>query len=131
MLAEPCAGLNCSDFGKECVNDGFVTLVNGVCACLCPPGLDPKYGCARPIQSGRALCLFLSVCLSACPSVCQTVVSDQCSCLCPRGLDPRTAVPSLFNRVGHSVCVCLPACLFACLSVCLPGCPSVSLSVRL
>ena len=48
----------CPDFPLECVNDGYLTLVNGKCACLCPAGLDPKDGCASVLGDRMFLLLF-------------------------------------------------------------------------
>ncbi|XP_067669831.1 uncharacterized protein [Haliotis asinina] len=34
-----------------CVNDGFVSYIdNSICACICPPGLDPAKGCSDVIK---------------------------------------------------------------------------------
>ncbi|XP_012936733.1 uncharacterized protein LOC101848513 [Aplysia californica] len=44
--AYQCAENHCKDFPLTCHNDGFLTLVEGQCACYCPEGLDPATGCA-------------------------------------------------------------------------------------
>lgn len=45
-LAHHCASLKCSDYtGPACVNDGYLTQVDGKCQCRCPEGLDPVDGC--------------------------------------------------------------------------------------
>ena len=55
----PCAGLRCGDFTMQCENDGFVSVVDDQCSCLCPPGLDPATGCTKTVTQGRILCLCL------------------------------------------------------------------------
>ena len=56
----------CSSFTQQCHNDGFVTLVDGQCSCLCPAGLDSSTGCATTIKQGRCSVCFLIACLSVC-----------------------------------------------------------------
>ena len=36
----------CPDFTSTCMNDGYITSVNGRCNCICPDGLDPESGCS-------------------------------------------------------------------------------------
>ena len=55
----PCAGLRCGNFTMQCENDGFVSVVDDQCSCLCPPGLDPATGCTKTVTQGRILCLCL------------------------------------------------------------------------
>ena len=60
----------CSSFTQQCHNDGFVTLVDDQCSCLCPAGLDSSTGCTTTIKQGRWCVCFLdnlSVCLD--PSI--------------------------------------------------------------
>lgn len=45
-----CAGLYCSTSGLQCLNDGFVSVVDGVCSCLCPDYFDPKTSCATTVK---------------------------------------------------------------------------------
>ncbi|RUS76836.1 hypothetical protein EGW08_015408 [Elysia chlorotica] len=37
----------CKDFPVTCENDGYLTKVDGKCACMCIPGLDPATGCKK------------------------------------------------------------------------------------
>ncbi|KAL8570785.1 hypothetical protein ACOMHN_006935 [Nucella lapillus] len=48
-LFHQCKELYCANFTGQCHNDGFVTVVDDQCSCLCPPGLDPSTGCATTI----------------------------------------------------------------------------------
>ncbi|KAL8570787.1 hypothetical protein ACOMHN_006937 [Nucella lapillus] len=48
-LYHSCKELYCANFTGQCHNDGFVTVVDDQCSCLCPPGLDPSTGCATTI----------------------------------------------------------------------------------
>ncbi|RUS81615.1 hypothetical protein EGW08_010628 [Elysia chlorotica] len=49
MMREISMEHNCQDKCKEvpmtCENDGYLTLVDNKCACMCIPGLDPATGC--------------------------------------------------------------------------------------
>ncbi|KAK7096823.1 hypothetical protein V1264_003881 [Littorina saxatilis] len=40
----------CSGVSQQCHNDGFLTLVDDQCSCLCPPGLDPTTGCTTVVK---------------------------------------------------------------------------------
>ncbi|XP_005088874.2 uncharacterized protein LOC101856539 [Aplysia californica] len=51
-LAHNCHGMYCSEFDKTCVNDGYVTTVDGTCNCFCPKDLDPSTGCATVLKAG-------------------------------------------------------------------------------
>ena len=50
-LAHDCAGSDCSHSTIVCENDGYLTLVDGRCACMCPRGLDPDSGCTDVLSS--------------------------------------------------------------------------------
>ncbi|XP_071084636.1 uncharacterized protein [Haliotis cracherodii] len=50
-VTNQCKARMCPDFAIECINDGFVSYVEGACQCLCPPGLDPQTGCRTVIKS--------------------------------------------------------------------------------
>ncbi|KAK3762907.1 hypothetical protein RRG08_008125, partial [Elysia crispata] len=41
----------CNHFKIKCENDGYLTLVYGRCACVCPSGLDPSTGCRSVFTS--------------------------------------------------------------------------------
>lgn len=36
---------SCINYTTNCVNDGYMTRVDGKCECMCPSGLDPADGC--------------------------------------------------------------------------------------
>ena len=78
---------HCRLFTQQCHNDGFVTLVDDQCSCLCPAGLDPSTGCATTIKQGRWCVYLLVTRLSV--SVCVPLVRI-----------PVLAVPPQSNRVG-------------------------------
>ncbi|RUS80371.1 hypothetical protein EGW08_011868 [Elysia chlorotica] len=40
----------CIDFPLICENDGYLTLVDNKCGCVCIPGLDPASGCTHIFQ---------------------------------------------------------------------------------
>ena len=46
------AGMYCSNFTTKCVNDGYVTQIDGVCSCMCVDGLDRNTGCSTVVKSG-------------------------------------------------------------------------------
>ena len=50
-LAHQCDVLHCADSSLVCENDGYLTLVDGKCACQCVPGLDPDTGCTDVVSS--------------------------------------------------------------------------------
>ena len=41
----------CSDFPLICENDGYLTLVDNKCACVCIHGLDPDSGCTKVLKT--------------------------------------------------------------------------------
>ena len=51
-LAHSCAEEYCDDVDIECENEGYLTEVDGVCKCMCLPGLDPTTGCTTLLRSG-------------------------------------------------------------------------------
>ncbi|XP_041366865.1 uncharacterized protein LOC121381595 [Gigantopelta aegis] len=51
VTAHDCKGLYCSDFTTECVNDGYVTQIDGVCSCMCVEGLNRSTGCSTVMTS--------------------------------------------------------------------------------
>ncbi|GFS26660.1 metalloendopeptidase [Elysia marginata] len=40
----------CSDFPLVCQNEGYLTLVDNKCGCVCIPGLDPDTGCTTVLK---------------------------------------------------------------------------------
>ncbi|XP_067669473.1 uncharacterized protein [Haliotis asinina] len=50
-VTNQCKARMCPDFPIECINDGYVSYVEGACRCMCPPGLDPKTGCRTVIKT--------------------------------------------------------------------------------
>ncbi|KAK3771588.1 hypothetical protein RRG08_041517 [Elysia crispata] len=50
--ANECYGCKkCKRLKINCENHGYLTLVNGRCACVCPSGLDPSTGCRSVFTS--------------------------------------------------------------------------------
>ncbi|KAK3785148.1 hypothetical protein RRG08_021948 [Elysia crispata] len=41
----------CSETAMVCENDGYLTKVDGQCACRCIPGLDPNTGCSTILKA--------------------------------------------------------------------------------
>ncbi|KAK3760851.1 hypothetical protein RRG08_034693 [Elysia crispata] len=52
MLTQQCTAQNCSGFPRICKNDGYLSVVEGRCSCICPRGLDPETGCTTIRRPG-------------------------------------------------------------------------------
>ena len=121
-------GMYCADFSTQCVHDGYVTQIDGVCSCICVDGLDRSTGCSTIDKQGMYVCMYVRmyVCIYVCIYVGTYVCMHRYVCsyvyVC-------VFVSVCFFCNCFRLCSCVLVCLLVCVCLYVGVCIHVCMHV--